>query len=138
MTVTSYEPDGQTSYLCGKTPPDTAFAITKASDLAVTTELVFFWDNQYDQEKRCGGGLLCKRSEMLSIRDGNKSLVGFTDHQFTLVCVLSGCDYVSKEDHASGLGFARAIKTVRQHVDMESVITHLMTCGKYSVTSNTP
>ena len=45
---------------------------------------------------------------------------------------------MSKEDHASGLGFARAIKTVRQHVDMESVITHLMTCGKYSVTPNTP
>ena len=86
-TVAPYEADGQISYICNQAAPGTTIALTKDSDLAVTVNWVFFWDRQYDNDRRIGGGLECIRSVMLSKRDGKKSMVGFTDRQFTLVCV---------------------------------------------------
>ena len=138
FTVAPHEADGQVSYLCNKGAPGTTIAITKDSDLAVTSPLVFFWDKQYDNEKRLGGGLLCNRREMLSKMDGKQTMVGFSDRQFLLVCVLCGCDYVSKEDHATQLGFQRAVGLVREQQSLEPIIQYVMSCGKYKVTPNTP
>ena len=112
FVVAPHETDGQIAFLCNeqnKRAPGTALAATKDSDLALNIEKVFFWDPQYDKKHRLGGGLLCIKSEMIARKDGNKSTKGFTDLQFTLMCVLCGCDYVSKEDHASGVGFVRAV-----------------------------
>lgn len=53
------------------------------------------------------------------------------------MCVLSGCDYVSKADHASSVGFATAIKVVRDHKTIDDVISHVITCGKYKISATT-
>ena len=136
FTVAPHEADGQISYMCNKAS-GTSIYIGVDSDAAVTIERVFFWDNRYDPGRRTGGGIECVRSEMLSRRDGAKSLTGFSDLQFLLVCVLSGCDYVSKTDHASGVGFATAIKVVRDHHTIDDVISHVVTCGKYKISPTT-
>ena len=116
--------------------PGTAVAISKDSDLAVTIDFVFFWDRRYNKDKRTRGGLYCVRSEMLSCKDGNKSTHGFFDNQFILACVLSGCDYIARSDHARGVGFVTAVNIVRVHKTVDNVIHHITTCGKYRVKEN--
>ena len=140
FTVAPHEADGQLSYLFAMfntERPGTVIAITKDSDLAVTIENVFFWDTRYDTQRRLGGGLHCIRSEMLAQRDGKKSLDDFSDDQFMLTCVLAGCDYVSRADHAKGVGFVTAILLVREHKTIDNVVKHLLQSAKYRTNERT-
>ena len=137
FTVAPHEADGQISHLCNHAPPG-SLAVTIDSDLAVTCKYVFFWDRSYDVDNRIGGGLYCVQSEMFAQRDGNKSIDGFSEHQFMVTCVLSGCDYISKTERAGGVGFVTAIQIVREHVTLDRAIHYVMSCGKFNVCATTP
>ena len=137
FTVAPYEADPQLGYLCNKAAPGTSLCITKDSDLAIVCERVFFWDRRYDPHKRLGGGLYCVRKDWIGAKDGKLTMTGFTDEQVIAVGVLAGCDYVSKEDHAKGVGFVTAVSIVRTHKTLDAIVKHAVSCGKFKVTPDT-
>ncbi|KXT03758.1 hypothetical protein AC578_728 [Pseudocercospora eumusae] len=119
--VAPYEADSQMAYLEKKGMVDGV--ISEDSDLLVFGVQCLL--TKLDQYGEC---VMINRADFTSCRD--ISLLGWTDREFRIMAMLSGCDYLPGIDK---MGLKTAYRLVRKHKTLDRVVRTLQFDGKMRV-----
>lgn len=119
--VAPYEADAQLAYLERK--GIISGILSEDSDL-----LVFGAKRLLTKLDQYGDCIEINRDDFTACRE--ISLVGWSDSEFRLMAILSGCDYLANIDK---MGLKTAYRLVRKYKDIEKIIRMLAFDGKYHV-----
>jgi exonuclease-1 len=119
--VAPFEADSQLAYL--EQQGVISGVLSEDSDL-----LVFGVKRLFTKLDQYGECVLIDRADFTSCRD--ISLVGWSDREFRMMAMLSGCDYLPS---IAGLGLKTTYRLVRKHKDLDKVIRAIQFDGKKTV-----
>ncbi|KAF1824865.1 uncharacterized protein K489DRAFT_333245 [Dissoconium aciculare CBS 342.82] len=119
--VAPFEADSQLAYL--EQQGIISGVLSEDSDL-----LVFGVKRLLTKLDQYGECVMIDRADFTSCRE--ISLVGWSDQEFRMMAMLSGCDYLPSIE---GLGLKTAYRLVRKHKDLDKVIRMLQFDGKKKV-----
>ncbi|CAK1365469.1 unnamed protein product [Cercospora beticola] len=119
--VAPYEADSQLAYL--EKQGQINGVISEDSDLLVFGVKCLL--TKLDQYGEC---IMVNRADFTSVRD--VSLVGWTDKEFRMMTMLSGCDYLAGIDK---MGLKTAYRLVRKHKSVERIVRTVQFDGKMRV-----
>lgn len=122
--VAPYEADSQLAYLENK--GQIAGILSEDSDLLVFGAKTLI--TKLDQYGEC---VVYRRADFGKCKD--ISLVNWSDTEFRMMAILSGCDYLPG---IQGIGLKSAYRLVRQHKSIEKVVRMLQFDGKRKVPTN--
>ncbi|TLD19493.1 exonuclease-like protein [Venturia nashicola] len=122
--VAPYEADSQLVYLEREGIIDGI--LSEDSDL-----LVFGAKKLLTKLDQYGECIMIRRDEFTACKE--VSLVGWTDHDFRRMAIMSGCDYLASIEK---MGLKTAYRLIRKHKSMDKIIRAVQFDGKFKVPAN--
>jgi exonuclease-1 len=119
--VAPYEADSQLAYLEQKGIIDGI--LSEDSDL-----LVFGAKQLLTKLDQYGDCVLIRRDDFTACKE--VSLVGWSDHEFRRMAIMSGCDYLANIEK---MGLKTAYRLIRKHKTIDKVIRAIQFDGKFKV-----
>lgn len=119
--VAPYEADSQLAYL--EKQGTISGVLSEDSDL-----LVFGVKSLLTKLDQYGECIMVHRDDFTACRE--ISLVGWSDSEFRMMAMLSGCDYLPRVE---GMGLKTAYRHVRKHKNVERIVRTLQFDGKMKV-----
>lgn len=122
--VAPYEADSQLVYLEREGVIDGI--LSEDSDL-----LVFGAKKLLTKLDQYGECIMIRRDDFTACKE--VSLVGWTDHDFRRMAIMSGCDYLASIEK---MGLKTAYRLIRKHKSIEKIVRAVQFDGKFKVPAN--